>query len=66
MRSHSEAMETTPPPVRQRYLTQDTTVEKLGELLRDNPRGVLIYRDELIGFLARSTKRGAREAAPSI
>lgn len=38
-------------PARRRYLTQDPTVEKLGELLRDNPRGILVYRDELVGFL---------------
>lgn len=38
-------------PSRRRYLTQDCTVEKLGELLRDNPRGILIFRDELVGFL---------------
>jgi len=39
------------PPARQRYITNDGTVEKLGELLRDNPRGVLVFRDELTGWL---------------
>ena len=57
-----EAMNASPPPVRQRYMTQDTTVEKLGELLRDNPRGVLVYRDELIGFL-RSLDQEGREGS---
>ncbi len=57
-----EAVEEVAPPGRRRYLTQDTTVEKLGELLRDNPRGVLIYRDELIGFL-RSMDQEGREAS---
>ncbi|MBC5798476.1 MAG: DUF3987 domain-containing protein [Candidatus Eremiobacteraeota bacterium] len=38
-------------PVEKRYLTNDTTIEKLGELLRDNPRGLLVFRDELTGLL---------------
>jgi hypothetical protein len=32
-----------------RYKTNDSTVEKLGELLRENPVGLLILRDELVG-----------------
>ena len=39
-------------PILRRYRTNDPTVEKLGELLKENPRGLLIFRDELIGFLA--------------
>ncbi len=57
-----EATEVVPPPARRRYVTQDTTVEKLGELLRDNPRGVLVYRDELVGFLKTLDQEG-REGA---
>jgi len=37
-------------PRRRRYVTSDTTVEALGELLAANPRGVLLFRDELTGF----------------
>lgn len=40
-----------PEPVRRRYVLNDSTVQKLGEVLRDNPNGVLVYRDELIGLL---------------
>lgn len=36
-----------------RIVVNDTTVEKLGELLNENPRGLLMIRDELTGFLAR-------------
>jgi hypothetical protein len=36
-----------------RIVVNDTTVEKLGELLNQNPRGLLLIRDELPGFLAR-------------
>ena len=43
-----------------RYITQDPTVEKLGELLRDNPRGLLLSRDELSGWL-RSLDKPGRE-----
>lgn len=41
-----------------RYFTQDATVEKLGELLRENPRGLLISRDELAGWLRTLDKPG--------
>ncbi len=43
-----------------RYMTQDATTEKLGELLRDNPRGLLVCRDELAGWL-RTLERPGRE-----
>lgn len=43
-----------------RYMTQDATTEKLGELLRDNPRGLLLARDELAGWL-RAMERPGRE-----
>ena len=36
-----------------RLLVNDATVEKLGELLNENPHGLLLTRDELSGFLAR-------------
>ncbi|WP_409364067.1 YfjI family protein [Bradyrhizobium liaoningense] len=41
------------PPPCPRIVVNDTTVEKLGELLNENPRGLLLIRDELPGFLAR-------------
>ena len=39
-------------PARQRFVVNDATVEKLGEILAENPHGVLLFRDELKGFLA--------------
>ncbi|CAE6864602.1 DUF3987 domain-containing protein [Burkholderia sp. R-69980] len=39
-------------PKRMRYTVNDATVEKLGEILSENPNGVLLFRDELKGFLA--------------
>gem|GEM_PF-1185388 len=38
-------------PAERRYITNQTTVEKYGELLSQNPKGLLIFRDELSGWL---------------
>jgi uncharacterized protein DUF3987 len=40
-------------PVRKRWITNDATIAKLGELMRDNPRGIGLVFDELISFFAR-------------
>jgi hypothetical protein len=48
------------PPKERRYRTEDTTTEKLGKLLNENPTGLMIFRDELVGFL-RSLDRYGRE-----
>jgi putative DNA primase/helicase len=50
------------PPSRKRYMVNDSTVEKLGEILAVNPAGVLVYRDELVAFL-RSLEREGHESA---
>ncbi len=34
-----------------RYMTSDATIEKLGMLLKENLRGFLVFRDELMGWL---------------
>jgi hypothetical protein len=39
-------------PILKRVVCSDTTIEKLAEILADNPRGVLLARDELAGWLA--------------
>jgi putative DNA primase/helicase len=38
-------------PKAHRYVINDTTYEALGEILSDNPNGVLAYRDELVSLL---------------
>jgi putative DNA primase/helicase len=45
-------------PILARYTTSDTTVEKLGELLRDNPNGIGVIRDELAGWMRGLDKEG--------
>ena len=38
-------------PKAKRYVVNDTTYEALGEILADNPDGVLAFRDELVSLL---------------
>jgi hypothetical protein len=56
VRCHEE--EALQEPKRKRYKTQDVTIEKLGELLMENPQGLLLYRDELPGWLHSFEKNG--------
>lgn len=50
-----------PPPLR-RYKVTDSTVEALGEILIENPWGLLCYRDELHGLLRSLDKEGQEGA----
>jgi hypothetical protein len=45
-------------PAERRYKTNDTTIEKLGELLKDSPAGVVVHRDEIVGLLASCEREG--------
>lgn len=45
-------------PTARRYIVNDATVEKLGELLQQNEWGTLSYRDELYGLLTSLDKQG--------
>ena len=47
-----------PAPAWRRYKTNDATVEKMGELQASNPRGLLLFRDELVGLFATWDKEG--------
>jgi len=45
-----------PAPTRKRLTINDATVEKLGELLNENPNGLILVRDELSGWLSKLAK----------
>lgn len=47
-----------------RFLTQDATIEKLGVMLKHNPNGLLISRDELAGWLQALDKAGRENDRP--
>lgn len=50
-------------PQMRRYFTNDTSYEKLGDLHRANPNGLLVFRDELVSLLKtldREDNAGAR------
>jgi hypothetical protein len=50
---------TVPPrPVRPRIVSNDATVEKVAELLRDCPRGLILHRDELAAFFGGFDRYG--------
>ena len=46
------------PPSQKRLWTTDVTFEKLHELLRDNPAGIMVLRDELSDWLAGLERQG--------
>lgn len=49
-------------PTSRTYVVNDATIEKLGVLLNRNPQGILLFRDELIGFLKTLDKEENAEA----
>jgi|GEM_PF-137109 len=49
-------------PILKRYKTNSATVEKLQEILASNPRGILQFNDELMGFLASLEKEGREDS----
>lgn len=45
-------------PKARRYYSNDSTIEKLAMLLAENPNGLLVIRDELMGFFKTFEKSG--------
>jgi hypothetical protein len=48
-------------PVLKRYVANDTSPASLGELLRQNPNGLLVFRDEIVSLLKGLDKEGQEE-----
>jgi putative DNA primase/helicase len=49
-------------PVRRRYITINATTEALGEVLKENPNGVVNVRDEMMALLHKLDEEGQSEA----
>lgn len=45
-------------PIAKRYKSNDATIEKIANLMIENPNGFMILRDELYGWLASLNKSG--------
>jgi hypothetical protein len=48
------------PPARPRVVAMDTSIEKVQQLLAQNPRGLLYFRDELAGWLGNFDRYGGQ------
>ena len=55
---YSSHVKEIPKPSCRRYKTNDTTIEKAHEILSQNSRGIIHYRDELVGLLTGWEKDG--------
>jgi hypothetical protein len=58
LKAEYTALEPPQPPIWRRYKTNDSTVEMLAILLEQNCRGILLFRDELVGLLTSWDKQG--------
>ena len=54
-----------PKPTRRRCVMSDSTIEALAPILQENPRGVLMGRDELSGWLAGFDKYSSKKGGAS-
>lgn len=48
-------------PAMRRFVVMDSTVEALGEMLAENPWGLLVFRDELFSLLASMEQEGRQQ-----
>ncbi|MBM3612850.1 MAG: DUF3987 domain-containing protein, partial [Alphaproteobacteria bacterium] len=51
------------PPARRRIFSTDPTIEKAGRLSAENPRGMLLLRDELAGWIGGMDRYGSGNGA---
>lgn len=50
--------ETPKKPKKRRYVTQDGTIEAITDIIKENPNGLLVSRDELSGWLKQMDRAG--------
>lgn len=60
LRDEFNTMSAPEKPLARRYVVKDGTIEKIGELANQNERGLLLFRDELFGWLS-SLERDDRQ-----
>ena len=53
-----QALQAPTKPHALRYKSNDSSVEKLGDILSRNPQGIMVFRDELTGLLASWDREG--------
>jgi hypothetical protein len=49
------------PPARPRLIINDVTIEKVVHIILDNPKGLLLIKDELSEWIANMTRRGGSD-----
>lgn len=47
--------------IEKRFMVNDTTTEKMVVIHKDNPNGILVYREELMGLFCSLNKKGREE-----
>jgi hypothetical protein len=65
-KADSDPGERPEPPILRRVVCQDTTVEKLAEILEDNPRGLLVTRDELNAWIGSFTRYKGKQGGSDV
>jgi hypothetical protein len=68
-RAEEEHVDPPEPPVRpvlQRLVCGDTALEAMAEVLEDNPRGTLVVRDDLDGWLGPFTRPGGKRGSRDV
>jgi len=58
MPSRPTQTEEPPRPARKRIITNDPTVEKVARIVLENPKGLMLFRDELAGWIGALDKYG--------
>jgi hypothetical protein len=57
-KKYADAKRRSEAPMRRRYIVNNITLEKLEIRLKENPNGLLYFRDELVGLLKLMEQRG--------